>query len=510
MRHTRPVYDLVTIGGGSAGLSAVDLALRLGARVALVEKDRIGGDCTWSGCVPSKALLAAAADSRTLTSAGFGPLPFNEAAARVHAARERVYAGESLEVLRAKGVEVFSGQARFLDPNTVEAGDAKITGKRFLIATGARPSIPPIPGLDSVDYVTYRELFDLRELPGRLLVLGGGPIGIEMAQAFSRLGSRVTVVEMSGRILPLEEPEASALVAGRLKEEGVTILTGSRVERVGSLGEKCLVIAGEREITCDTLLVATGRRVDTSGLGLEAAGILVGDRGIVVDRFLRTDAHHIFAAGDVTGSYQFTHFAGRQAAMAVRNALLPALKDAGVPVMAWATFTDPEVARVGMSEEQARIRYGDSVEVAILPFEKVDRALLVGNTEGFVKTVRRKGMLRDGMLGATVVGARAGELIHEWVLACGGKTTLAALADAQHVYPAYSIANQQAAIEILAARYLGGWESNIISSLVRGYLMTAGMMPYAECHVTAPLQSRSRTNPKGCTRRTLGILRRRS
>jgi len=468
------VYDLLIIGAGSAGLEAADFALRLGAKVALVEKDRIGGGCTWSGCIPSKALLAAAATSHTLKSAGAQPLAFSDAIARVDSARLNISAGETPDVLRHKGVDVFIGACQFLDPNTVDAGGETLRGKRFLIATGAVPSIPPLPGLDSVGYLTYLELFDLKELPDSLLIMGGGPIGIEMAQAFSRLGSRVTVVEMSDRILPLEEPEASSLIEERLKAEGVTLLTGVRAEGVRAEGSGITVRLEDAEVSGSALLVATGRRADASDLGLDAAGVSLEERGIGVDKFLRTNQHHIFAAGDVTGSYQFTHFAGWQAAIAVRNALLPGLKDAGVPVMAWATYTDPEVARVGMSEAQARKEYGDSIEVFMLPFAKVDRAVLVGSPDGFVKVIRRKGLLRDGLLGATVVGERAGELIHEWVLACGGKAGLGDLAGSVHVYPTFSMANQQAAIEIQARRYLDGWRASVVRGLIKAYLRSAG------------------------------------
>ena len=460
-------YDLVIIGAGSAGLSSADFALRLGAKAALVEKDRIGGDCTWSGCVPSKALLAAAATSETLESAGAPPLSFSEAMARVDSARSNISAGETPDVLTGKGVDVFIGAGRFLDPHTLEAGSDTLKGRNFLISTGAVPSIPPVPGLDSVRYLTYLELFELKEMPGRLVIMGGGPIGIEMAQAFARLGSRVTVVEMSERILPLEEPEASELIEARLKSEGVTLLTGARAREVRADDGGIVVDTGDVQAQGDALLVATGRRDDTSGLGLDAAGVAVGDRGITVDRFLRTNQYHIFAAGDVTGSYQFTHFAGRQAVIATRNALLPGLQDASKSAMAWATFTDPEVARVGMSEAQAREEHGGSIEVTLLPFSNIDRAVLAGKSEGFVKVVRRRSLLRGGLLGATVVGERAGELIHEWVLACNGKVSLGDLASVIHVYPSYSMANQQAAIEIQAGKYLGGWKSRLIKNYMK-------------------------------------------
>ena len=415
------MYDLVVVGAGSAGLAAARFARALGVRVALVEAHRIGGDCTWTGCVPSKALLHAAQVAHSLRHADAVGLPSQAVTAdlaavmaSVHAARARVYALETPEALARDGIHVRLGPATFRDPHTLEVDGCRLQGKRFLVCTGATPALPPIPGLADGPALTSQTVFDLTVLPRRLLVLGGGPVGVELAQAFARLGAAVTLVGRNPRLLPPADQEASAVLLDALRAEGITIRTGTTVERVERAGGTIRVLAAGREgpaaIAADAILVALGRTPNVAGLGLAAAGVQVGERGIAVDEQLRTSQPHIAAAGDVVGSFQFTHYAGWQGVIAVRNLLLPGGARGHRPSVPWAVFTDPAVAQVGLTEEQARAR-GAAVTVRRLPVERNDRAQTAAERHGLLKFVLRP----DGaLLGATVVGTAAGELIEAW------------------------------------------------------------------------------------------------
>lgn len=462
-------YDLVIVGAGSAGLTAAGFAVQLGARVAVVEKHRIGGDCTWTGCVPSKTLLKIAKvthEMRTADRYGLTPadpvVDLKSVMSVVHRVINQVYQHESPEALRANGIDVILGDVRFLDPHTLSVNEDIFTARYVLLSTGAHPFIPPINGLDTVNYLTYENIWDLETLPEHLLVIGAGPIGCEMAQAFRRLGSQVTLIEGEERMLLRDEPDASKVMTAVFKAEGINMHFAVTVDRVWQKGKTIHVAAGVKELAGDCLLVAVGRRPNVDGLALEKAGVAYSPRGIDVDEHLRTSQRHVYAAGDCIGSYQFTHYAGWQAAMAVRNALLPGATKGIRDMVPWTTFTDPEVAHVGLTEQQAREQLGDAVMTCEWPMERVDRARTEGHTQGFLKLVHKK----DGtLLGATIVCQRAGEMIHEWIVALEHSLKVGDLAQTIHVYPTYSTASMQAAAEIRVAQLLGGISGRVIRGL---------------------------------------------
>ena len=447
--------DLVVLGAGSGGITAARFAARAGARVALIEKDRIGGDCTWTGCVPSKALLKVArvahqacnASGFDLSETSVGPVDLKEVMDYVRRSISEVYRYETPEVLRQEGVDVRIGRARFEDANTLAVasveGETTVTAKKILLCTGARPTIPNLQGLSGVPYLTSEQVYDLEALPEHLLVVGGGPVGVEMAQAFRRLGSRVSLFQESGRLLPRDEPEAAETLARILRNEGLGLHLGARVTSVALGDGGVLVLTDAGEVSGDTLLVATGRTPNVDTMDLLRAGVKFTEGGIPVDGSLRTNIKHIYAAGDVVGGPQFTHYAGYQAFIAARNALFPGASKGVAESVPWTTFTDPEVARAGPTEAEARNKYRDGdVGVRFVPMERVDRAVTESDTAGFIKVVHRK---NGTVLGATVVAERAGEAVHEWVLAISNRLKMSDLAGTIHVYPTYSIANQQLA-----------------------------------------------------------------
>ncbi len=468
MQTTR---DLIVIGGGSAGLSAARFAAKLGLNIAIVETARLGGDCTWSGCVPSKALLHIAKVAQGMrTTAGLGITPvtpivdFSEVMAHVRQVREQVYRQESPDALREEGIDIMTGAARFAAPDSIRIGDQTVTARRFLIATGARPFVPSVPGLERVSYHTYETIWDLEALPGRLLVVGAGPIGCELAQAFRRLGSAVALIDMADRPLPLEEPEASEALRSQLASEGVTLYLNTPLQRVDRDNDEIVLTAGGLTIRGDVLLMALGRRANVEGLGLDAAGVRFSPQGIEVDRFLRSTQRRIYAAGDCSGGFQFTHYAGWQGVMAVRNAFLPGSSPGVLDSVPWTTFTDPEVAHAGLTEAAARARFGEQVTVAVRPMAAVDRAITDGQTSGFVRVVQGPG---QRIAGATVVGPHAGELIQEWVFAMERRMRLADLASAIHVYPTYGFATWQLSGEARTEALLRGWRGRATRWLAR-------------------------------------------
>ena len=423
-------YDLTIIGGGSAGLTAARFANRLGKRVALIEADRLGGDCTWTGCVPSKALLHAANLAHAIRNAdqlgisvADAQVDFAAVMTRIQAVIRQIYSDETPNTLRSEGIDVIEARAEFLDSHSVVAGGQQVRSKSFLICTGASPFVPPIPGLNDTPYLTYESFWEQPSLPARLIVIGGGPIGCELAQACQRLGSQVTLVEALDRILPNDDPQAADLVASALVADGIDLRLSEPVESVHTTdgGRGVSVRAGGNNIDGDALLVAVGRRPNVSGLALEAAGVAHTAQGITVNDHLRTSVKNIYAAGDCAGGFQFTHYAGFQAAMAVRNALLPGASRARTEHVPWATFTDPEVAQAGHTEEQARRRHGDKVRVFTRQSAQIDRAVIEGAGGGFIKVVS----LNNGkVLGATVVGPRAADVIQEWTTATDRKMRL--------------------------------------------------------------------------------------
>lgn len=468
-------YDLVVAGAGSAGLAAAGFARRLGARVALVEAHRVGGDCTWTGCVPSKALLHAAGVAHAMRHADAVGLPAHDVTAdlgavmaRVRQAIGRVYALETSEELRRQGIEVVLGPSRFRGPHTLEVAGRTLQGRHFVICTGARAVVPPIPGLAAVEPLTYENVWGLRTLPARLLVMGGGPVGVEMAQAFRRLGSAVTLVGRNHRLLPQGDPEAGAALAAVFADEGIEVRMGTAVTGVermdsGLRGRLASQSAAERQVEADAVLVAAGRRPNVEGLELERAGVAVTERGIVVDGQLRTSQRHIYAAGDVTGGFQFTHYAGWQGVLAVRNALLPGSSWARRATVPWVVFTQPEVAQAGLAAAEAR-QDGQSVVVHRWPIERIDRAQTAGERSGFLKLVSRP----DGrLIGATVVAGAAGEIINELTLAIHRRLRLQDLAASIHVYPSYGFSIQQAAAEATVESLARGWRGQLLRALAR-------------------------------------------
>jgi pyruvate/2-oxoglutarate dehydrogenase complex dihydrolipoamide dehydrogenase (E3) component len=450
--------NLVVIGGGSAGLVAAYIAAAVKAKVTLVEKHRMGGDCLNTGCVPSKALIRSARILALVRrSREFGihawadQVELAGVMERVRQVVKAVEPHDSAERYRGLGVEVIHGTARITSPWTVEiarpAGKQTLTTRSIVIATGGRPSIPPIPGIEKIEYLTSENLWGLRELPRRLLVLGGGPIGCELAQAFARFGSAVTLVELLPRILSREDPEVSELVAERFRAEGIRVLVGHRAKAfLPEDGEKALVAehaGGELRIPFDAVLVAVGRAANLDGYGLEELGI-AAERTLATNGFLQTTYPNIYAAGDVAGPYQLTHIAAHQAWYAAVNALFSPLRRlrADYAVVPWAVFVDPEVARVGLNASEAGER-GIPYEVTRYDIGDLDRAIAEGEAEGFVKVLTPPG--KDKILGVTIVGAHAGELIAEYVLAMRHGIGLNKILGTIHIYPTMAEANKYAA-----------------------------------------------------------------
>ena len=462
-------YDLVVIGGGSAGLTAADFAARIGAKV-LIAAEQLGGDCTWTGCIPSKALIRLArlahdqfraSSSRIAT--GELRVDFPRVMAEVRAAIGRVYANETPEVLAARGIDVAIGAVRFLNGETIQVGERRIGATHFVICTGAEPAIPQIPGLRDVPYLTYEMVFELNRLPATLIVVGAGPTGVELAQAFARLGSTVTVIEQRSSVLPDADPESSATIQHRLESEGVKVLTSVVVSGVATDGARVVLDVGASRLRADSLLLATGRQPRTDGLDLSRAGIELHARAIRVDKNLRTTNPRVYAAGDVTGGFQFTHYAGWQGYVAARNALLPGAQEGIRPNVPWVVFTDPEVAQAGLSEVEAQAQFSD-VKVHRLELERVDRAQTADEREGFLKLVTRAG---GKLVGATVVSVAAGETINELALAIDRGLTLSDLASTIHAYPTFSFAIQQLAAEATFEAAATGIRGQAIRALRR-------------------------------------------
>jgi pyruvate/2-oxoglutarate dehydrogenase complex dihydrolipoamide dehydrogenase (E3) component len=442
-------YNVVVIGAGTAGLVTAAGTAGLGGRVALVERGRMGGDCLNTGCVPSKALISSARLVEQIRQAEkWGLLPqephfqFASVMERMRERRERLAPNDSQERFESLGVDVFRGPAKFVSPREVRVGDAILRAKNFVIATGSRPAIPAMDGLDRVPHYTNETVFELREKPGRLIILGGGPIGCELGQALGRLGVEVTILQRGPRLLAREDPDASELLLHRLEAEGVNVVTGA-MARVAARSERVVRVwadvEGEgmrRPIDCDAILLAAGRVPNTDDLGLEAAGVASTADGVTVNDYLQTSQKHIYAAGDVAGPLRFTHVADAQARTVVRNILFPwrpvAREDAVIP---WCTYTSPEVARVGLNETEAAAK-GIACDVWKQPLEDVDRAVLESEEGGFAKVLTAKGS--DRILGATIVAERAGDLVHEFVLAMKAGVGLKEISGTIHAYPTYA------------------------------------------------------------------------
>ena len=456
-RAPRDTYDVIVIGGGSAGLPAASLAAALGAKVALVEREKLGGECLYTGCVPSKALLhvgRVAHQVRRAASLGLsaqlGPVDLRAVAARVRQAVDDVYhESDAPEHYQAQGIDVVIGAAQFVAPTRIMVNGQTISGQRILLATGSGATIPPIPGLSEVGYITNETVFTPRLLPERLVIIGGGPIGCELGQAFARLGSHVTILQRPDRLLPRDDADAAALLRARLQAEGVVVVTGAAVvgaqARDGRKVVRFQTASGAGEVVADELLVAIGRTPHLAGLNLEAGQIAYDPKkGVTVDDHMRTSNPQVYAAGDVTGGYLFTHAAALQSRAAIRNMLFPGPAQARVDerVMPWATFTEPEVAQVGLTEAEARGKHGAEARVYSQPMREIDRAVTEDEPEGFIKLICTP---RGDLLGATVVGPGAGDIINELAVAMQQGIGLGGLATTTHVYPTVALGIQQAA-----------------------------------------------------------------
>ena len=438
-------YDLVVIGGGTAGLVAAAGAAGVGAKVALVEKHLLGGDCLNTGCVPSKALLAAARSVAEVRRAGdYGihvpegvRVDFPAVMERMRRLRAEIGHHDSAVRFRSLGIDVFLGAAEFVESGTVvRVGDARLNFRKAVLCTGARAAVPPIPGLAEAGCLTNETLFSLTELPRRLAVIGGGPIGCEMAQAFARFGARVTLYEAGPRLLPRDDPDASLRVMHALRQDGVELCCDATVDRVETRGAGKAILArvagAERTDLCDAILVAVGRAPNVEGLNLSAAGVEVDRHGVRVDDRLRTTNKRIFASGDVCYPARFTHAADFLSRIVVRNALFFGRQKASRLLIPWCTYTSPEVAHVGLLPEQAE-QQGLSISTFTLDLADVDRAVLEGESDGFVKVHVRQGT--DRIVGATIVAAHAGDLISEIAVAMRNGIGLTGIGDTIHPYP---------------------------------------------------------------------------
>ncbi|MBI1951874.1 MAG: mercuric reductase [Acidobacteria bacterium] len=466
------IYNVVVIGAGTAGLVTAAGTAGLGGRVALVERHRMGGDCLNYGCVPSKALIKSSRVLALMRHAGLYALDpagaavdYGRVARRVKALRARIEPHDSAASFEGLGVDVFPGQAVLESPHAVRVGDVLLRTRHIVLATGGRAAVPDVPGLSEAGYLTNETVFEREDPPGRLLVMGGGPIGCELAQAMARLGARVTLADRGGQLLHREDPDVADLLKRQLERDGVRVLLRARVESVapGQGGPRRARVRQEGEsgrpapaleIEADTILIAAGRRPNVESLGLEKAGVAYSARGVAVNAYLQATRPNIYAAGDLCGPHQFTHFAEYQARLIVRNILVSPLLGLGraradYRVVPWTTFTEPEVARVGLNEKDAA-QAGVPCDVHRFPYADLDRAVLESEEIGFAKVIVARG--RDTILGATIVGAGAGELIHELALAMRERIGLARLSSMIHVYPTFSQAVQRAADACMRTR----------------------------------------------------------
>ncbi|MBD3561375.1 FAD-dependent oxidoreductase, partial [Planktothrix sp. FACHB-1355] len=377
-------------------------------------------------------------------------IEFAKAMGHVRSAIAAIEPHDSPERFQSLGVEVIFGSGQFIDEQTFSVNHRRLTARAFVISTGSRPAIPPIPGIQEAGYITNEQVFQLTKCPNSLAVIGGGPIGCELGQAFSRLGSQITIIASRDYILPKEDPEAAQVVQSQMESEGITVITKTRVERVEIADGKKQIWAGDRQIIADEILVAAGRKPNIESLNLEAAGVAVDKQGVTVNAKLQTTNPRIYACGDVIGGYQFTHVASYEASVVLKNALFLPLTKAKYEIIPWATFTDPELARVGLTEQQAKEKYGDKIYVLKQNFADVDRAQAEAATGGFAKIITRPNGV---ILGAHLVGPSAGELIHEIVLAMSHKLKVSALSSIIHIYPTLAEINSKAALQLTKQKY---------------------------------------------------------
>jgi len=461
--------DICVIGAGSGGLTVAAASAAFGINVVLVEKGEMGGDCLNTGCVPSKALIAAARKVHAIRTAGqFGvsagdvEVDFQRVHDHVHDVIAAIAPNDSVERFTGLGVHVIQDAGEFVDEKTVRAGETLIRARRFVIATGSTAAVPPIDGLADVDYLTNESIFDLTKGPDHLIVIGGGPIGMELAQAHRRLGARVTVLEAM-QPLGKDDPELAAIVVDSLRAEGVDIRAETRVTRVAQNGDiidvEVETVTGTETVSGTHLLVAVGRKPSVEGLGLESAGIAYDRAGVTVDNALRTSNRRVYAIGDVAGGPQFTHVAGYQAGLVVQSILSPFAARQNLSALPWATYTDPEFAHVGMSEAEAAEKHGN-IRVLRWPYSENDRAQAERRTEGHIKViVDRKGRI----LGADVVGENAGEIINMWALALSQKMKIGAFRNYISPYPTFSEIGKRAAVSY----YAGATSNPLLRRIIR-------------------------------------------
>ncbi|TCO71545.1 dihydrolipoyl dehydrogenase family protein [Rhodovulum euryhalinum] len=461
--------DLCIIGAGSGGLSLAAGAVQMGARVVLVEGHRMGGDCLNYGCVPSKALLAAAKQAQTVREGGFGIAPvvpqvdYAAAMAHVQSAIATIAPHDSVERFEGLGVRVIQAWGRFLNDRELEAGGEVIRARRFVIATGSRPLLPPIPGLDQVPYLTNETLFDLRERPGHLLIIGGGPIGMEMAQANVRLGTKVTVIE-GDRALNRDDPELAKIVLDRLRAEGVGIAEGAQATRVSGKAGAITVETGQGSFTGTHLLVAVGRTPALDRLNLAAACVETTRAGVKVGPDLRSTNRRVYAIGDAAGGLQFTHVAGYHAGVVIRPILLGLPASARTAHIPRVTYTDPELAQIGPTEAEARAEHGARLSVARFAFSGNDRAIATGQTDGLIKVMVVKGR----PVGVSIAGAEAGELIGPWTLALANNLKMTHVANMVAPYPTLGEVNKRAAGAYFSPRlFENPWVKRVVRVVQR-------------------------------------------
>ena len=469
-------YDMTIIGGGSGGLTAARIAMALGASVLLVDKERLGGDCLNYGCVPSKSLIHVARvvqQAKEAAKLGLTPaqlqVNMGKVSEYIQGVIRRVAEGEKVYT---EGVTVKFGQVSFKAPTELVLNGETFTSRNTLLATGSRPIKPKVEGLEETGYLTNEDVFDLTNLPASIVIVGGGPMGVELGQAFERLGAKVTIIQGPGRLLPREEPEVSETVAKVLESEGITIVTGARFVKAGRNGNKKVATAkqGEQTLTFegDEIILALGRQANVESLKLEAAGIKYDNKGIKVDDYLQTSASNVLAIGDVIGGYLFTHVAAYQAGIAVRNALVPVgKKKVDYRVVPWCTFTDPEAARVGLTPDEAEKQY-KKVRIVKFPWADIDRAQTEGETTGFIKLVLAG--KKDEIVGAHMVGARAGEMLGEMALAMQNNLTINDILNTIHAYPTMNTGIQQTVFEA----YLEGEAASNNRKIVRTVLSLRG------------------------------------
>lgn len=463
------IYDLAIIGAGSGGLSVAAAAAQFGQNVILFEKGKMGGDCLNYGCVPSKALIAAAKQAHVFRNSG----PYGISAAepkvdfkKVHSHIRKVIAAiepnDSAARFEKLGVKVVLSAAKFRDAKTIECGDGIFSAKRFVIATGSRPAVPAIPGLETVPYFTNETIFENTVLPKHLIIIGGGAIGMELAQAHRRLGSQVTVIEAFAP-LAKDDPELTAIVLGSLQRDGVKILGHAAIKKISKAKSGFVIeTAGQGKISGSHLLVATGRTANVEGLNLDAAGVVYTARGVTVDRGLRSSQKHIYAIGDVAGGLQFTHVANYHAGLVIRNALFRLPVTNRSDIIPHVTFTDPELAQVGLTEAEAGKEFGASITVVRWPFHDNDRAQAEGKTGGLIKAVIGK---RGRILGVGIVGANAGELIQPWILAMTEGLKIRAIAGIVAPYPTLGEINRRVAVSYFSGLASNPWVRRVIRLL---------------------------------------------